>query len=544
MKKSILLLQFIFSTVVSSLFQGCTKQLDEVNLREPVADGYYNLKQGYLDLINACYTNTRSQITGGGFCLMEYGTDLWTNASDAEGNEFNSYLPELQASNAKIYSLWSTYYLGIAACNTAISRSTNNITGMTQAEIDIKVAEAYFLRAWYYSILVMNFGGVPLVTEEVTTVQTTASRATEVEVYAQVIADLLKAETLLPKTQADVGRTTKPAAQAMLARVYLWIKNYPKAEAYAKTVISDGGYTFALQPTFAQLWNQDNQVNNEIIWAIQFSRNLRINDPPNALCLYFTPRYDLQPGMQRALEYSRPYPRFMATRWYLDLMQANRWRDSRYDAVWLEAYKANYAKTMPAGMNLGDTAYIVVPYVASAALRASKPYKIIDITAYYNGENTYGALQIYPTTTKYHDKYRDAINSGTGTRDVFEIRLAEMYLIACEALYMQPGKAAEALPYINEVRKRAAKPGHIADMMATVNDLSIDFILDERALELGAERYRWIDLKRTGKLIERVKLYNPAGRSRILVKHLVRPIPSSFLDRLTNKADFIQNPDY
>ena len=415
---------------------------------------------------------------------------------------------------------------------------------MTQAEIDVKVAEAHFLRAWYYSILVMNFGGLHLVTEEVTTVQTTATRSTEAQVYDLILSDLLKAETLLPKTQADVGRANKATAQAMLARIYLWLKDYPKAESYAKTVISGGGYSYALQPTYAQLWDQDNQVNSEIIWAIQFSRNLRINDPSNALCLYFTPRYDLQPGMQRALEYSRPYPRFLGTRWYLELLQANRWRDSRYDAVWIEAYKANYAKTLPAGMKLGDTAYIVVPYVASPALRASKPYNIIDITAYYNGENTYGALQIYPTTTKYHDKYRDAINSGTGTRDVYEIRLAEMYLIACEAIFMQPGRAAEALPFINEVRKRAAKPGHINDMLATVSDLSIDFILNERALELGAERYRWIDLKRTGKLIERVKLYNPAGRARVAEKFLLRPIPSNFTDRLTNKADFPQNPGY
>lgn len=542
MKKILVLFLSLFMFFGSTLFLSCTKELDEINLREPVADGYYNLKQGYLDLVNSCYTNTRAQITGGGFCLMEYGTDLWTNASDAEGNEFNAYLPDLQANNAKVYSLWSTSYLGIGACNTAISRSTKPITGMTQAEVDVKVAEAHFLRAWYYSILVMNFGGVPLVTEEVTTVQTTATRATEAEVYDLILADLLKAETSLPNTQSDVGRATKPAAQSMLARINLWLKNYPQAEAYAKTVI--GNTSFALQPTYAQLWDQDNQVNNEIIWAIQFSRNLRINDPSNGLCLYFTPRYDLQPGMQRALEYSRPYPRFLGTRWYLELLQSNRWRDSRYDAVWQEAYKANFAKTLPAGMKLGDTAYIVVPYVASAALRASKPYNIIDITAYYNGENTYGALQIYPTTTKYHDKYRDAVNSGTGTRDVYEIRLAELYLIAAEAIYMQPGRAAEALPFINKVRERAAKPGHINDMRALVSDLSIDFILVERALELGAERYRWIDLKRTGKLIERVKLYNPAGRARVEEKFLLRPIPSNFLDRLTNKADFPQNPGY
>jgi hypothetical protein len=194
-------------------------------------------------------------------------------------------------------------------------------------------------------------------------------------------------------------------------------------------------------------------------------------------------------------------------------------------------------------MKLGDTAFIVVPYAVTQAFRDSKKYKIIDITAFYNGENPVGNLQIYPKLKKYDDPYRASINESAGTRDVIEFRLAEMYLIAAEAL-MKQGKQDEGVKYINNVRRRAAWPGKEADMMITASELTIDFILDERALELGGERLRWPDLKRTGKLIERVKLYNPLGRPNIQPRHLLRPIPSNMIDRLTNKSDFPQNPGY
>jgi hypothetical protein len=105
-------------------------------------------------------------------------------------------------------------------------------------------------------------------------------------------------------------------------------------------------------------------------------------------------------------------------------------------------------------------------------------------------------------------------------------------------------KPDQALPFINVIRTRAAKPGKVTDMQATLADMNIDYILQERALEFGGERYRWIDLKRTGKLIEYAKRWNPITRNNIQEKHLLRPIPSDFLDRLSNKADFPQNPGY
>ncbi len=74
--------------------------------------------------------------------------------------------------------------------------------------------------------------------------------------------------------------------------------------------------------------------------------------------------------------------------------------------------------------------------------------------------------------------------------------------------------------------------------------LTLDFILDERARELGGEQQRWFDLKRTGKLLERVKAYNPDAKVNIKEHHLLRPIPQTQLDAIINKEEFGQNAGY
>jgi NAD(P)-dependent dehydrogenase (short-subunit alcohol dehydrogenase family) len=109
------------------------------------------------------------------------------------------------------------------------------------------------------------------------------------------------------------------------------------------------------------------------------------------------------------------------------------------------------------------------------------------------------------------------------------MRLANTYLMLAEAL-LRDGKPDLALPWINKVRERAAKPGQQAAMDFTLAQLTaggIDLILDERARELTGETTRWFDLVRTGKLIERVTLYNPGGAPNIKPFHVLRPIPNS-----------------
>lgn len=134
-------------------------------------------------------------------------------------------------------------------------------------------------------------------------------------------------------------------------------------------------------------------------------------------------------------------------------------------------------------------------------------------------------------------------NEAQSARDVFVIRLAEMYLIAAEA-QMKLGNTQAAADNINILRTRAAKPGRVATMQVLPAQITLDFILDERARELCGEQLRWYDLKRTGKLVERIKAYNPDNAVSIQPFHVLRPIPQTQIDAVTNKDVFKQNPGY
>ena len=72
--------------------------------------------------------------------------------------------------------------------------------------------------------------------------------------------------------------------------------------------------------------------------------------------------------------------------------------------------------------------------------------------------------------------------------------------------------------------------------------MTMDFLIEERARELAGEQMRWMDLKRWGLLVDRVKKYNPQA-SAISEKHNVRPIPQTQIDR-SDAGSFAQNPGY
>jgi hypothetical protein len=148
----------------------------------------------------------------------------------------------------------------------------------------------------------------------------------------------------------------------------------------------------------------------------------------------------------------------------------------------------------------------------------------------------------WPALKKFDDPFRLDPNDRYGHLDVILIRLAEIYLIAAEAELLL-GHPAVAADYINVIRTRAAWPGYEADMQIGADDVDIDFILDERARELCGEWIRWFDLKRTGKLLERVHKFNPDIKA-IQEYHIVRPIPQAELDALLNGDEYGQNEGY
>jgi hypothetical protein len=127
--------------------------------------------------------------------------------------------------------------------------------------------------------------------------------------------------------------------------------------------------------------------------------------------------------------------------------------------------------------------------------------------------------------------------------------LGEAYLIAAEA-YVEMGEPDKAAAMINTLRSRpgTVKSGYETAMTVSTGDMTIDYILDERAREMAGEYVRWTDLKRTHKLVEYVTTYNEDGITNADMTgddgnyKFLRPIPQTAIDR--NQADVEQSPGY
>ena len=421
---------------------------------------------------------------------------------------------------------------------------------MSDAEKAVIIGEARFLRAHYYFILVQQWGDVHFTLEESSGVVTEAYHTPAATIYSDgIIPDLEYAVANLPdpsKTTVDYGRANKGAAEALLARVQLTLGNWTEAETHAKNVINN--YNYSLVP-LDQLWDIKNKNNAEEVWSVQYSTDPLVNGAGNSSFLYFNWDYTRNPAMIRDIENGRPFQRIMPTNYSLDMWDPS--ADARFDAsfktVWLANTEGviNGQTVMP-----GDTAIKIVLHPVDDAVQNSAPYWYID----YNGQdvtNITDKLQIggdsrrlWPCLfKKFYDNLRADVNATDGSRDYYVIRLAEMYLIVAEAAMNQDNND-EAAQYINELRARAVKPGKEAEMNVTASDINLDFILEERAKELDGEGFRWYDLKRTGTLLSRVRMYNKDAAPNIQEFHLVRPIPQTQIDRVSNPGDFLQNPGY
>jgi hypothetical protein len=311
---------------------------------------------------------------------------------------------------------------------------------------------------------------------------------------------------------------------------------------------------------FGKVFAEGNEDNEEVIWSVQHTANIAYNGPNNSgisssngistysadnvLNHMWVGQYEKRNGMVRSTLYGRPYIRCIPTRWLTDVAFKERVNDTRYSKTFQIVWYANnpdpkgypvWPNPLPAGapagavsgqpkFKLGDTAIYMPGVDASDAKIAATPYLLVPPRKY---DATLSA-----TMTKYFDTKRADLNSPS-IRPVIAFRLAETYLVAAEAAFMM-SNLPDAVKYINAVRERAAYPtGNATAMDITAADLSLDFILDERTRELCGENVRWWDLVRTGKLLERVKLYNKEAAANIAEKHVLRPIPQVQIDATT-----------
>lgn len=533
-----------------SILASCKKTLEEYNPGGMTADNVYASPEGFESLVNAAYSYQRWWYgKEEGYNISEMGTDLWMSGSGDVYPDLTKYF-NLQGTNGALATEWQALYAGVNLCNAGIERIGK--ANLTAALRPVREAELRFLRAFYYWHIVETWGGVHFSLQETNGIVTTANKTPVETFYKQIEEDLLFAVNNLPPGTADYGRTTKPAAQAFLARVYLWQGKNNEANASALAVIK-GSYGFVLEPDYADLWKMDNLKNKEVVYAVNYSANLLLNDLVNNISnpyghsrggnsghLLFTMKYDTETGMLRDVFYGRPFVRYMPTRFLLDLYSDD---DARYEGSFQEIWLANNpdaAKRRP-GQEIGDTAILATRKAIGDA--AARNYQVYDRNFTYYADGKIRDQGRYPSLSKFQDPSRPDVGQAQSARDVFVIRFAELYLIAAEAQF-KLGRPDSAAYYMNVVRSRAAKPGREAAMQVDAGDITLDFILDERAREFAGEQLRWFDLKRTGKLVERVQQHNPDVTANVQSYHAQRPIPRTQIDAVTNKEEFRQNDGY
>src|SRR6266496_2937848 len=457
----------LLGVVLLAALPGC------MDLNEDVISGLtpdsYGSRAVFEALVNASYEPLRSfWAQERGFTVTEFGTDIFTKGADGSHKYINDYTTQLNADESFFRDTWDDFYRAINTANAVIGRAP--IVQMDSSRKTQRVAEARFLRALYYFVLVQMYGPVTLTLQETQAVTTEAGRAPVDSVYEAIIDDLRYAEANLDYATPDYGRVTKGAAQHLLAKVYLTrlrsddsatdelakrqAGDFANAAIYARQVIDSGLYQ--LLPRFADVFDFHNERNAEVIWSVQFTADPLTTGPGNSGHLYFLMEYDVLPGMLRDIANGRPFKRFRPTKFFLGLY--DRTRDSRYDAQFKRVWYANNAATIPKYANgapkfqVGDTA-VFVSTADSDTVRVTGPnpvpYRVYTPKTYSD--------RIFPSLNKFLDPFRLSVNETRGSRDFLLFRLAETDLIAAEAL-LRDGRPAEGLPYLNAVRRRAAIP--------------------------------------------------------------------------------------
>lgn len=575
---------------------GCSKNLQEYDPTNAAPESVWTTPGGFITNVNGAYSYI-PYLYGNdenGLFLSEPGTDLWYNYNKASYDiDVTQYQNFTSASNP-VKGVWQTLYKAINLCNAGIGRIDK--AGFTSpVEKNMRLAELKYLRGFYYWWVVEQFGGVVLDTVETTSAQLTAQRSPVQDFYKLIISDLTFAVNNLPNVSGsnanvaggmwEYGRATKPAALAMLARAYLSRGYYSFAnqqadfqaahDAAMQIINNQSLYNVGLYANYADMWNPNNRVgssnaktNKEAIFWATYSPNtaIDINGNGDRTNLWFLTNYSgysgtTIPGLTLSIQYGNDQKnrRFMPTRALLNFYNDS--IDSRYAGTWQEIWLCNKAYTWTANdvktwgkdaslvgqkMNIGDTAMWISKH--PIANKAFRPYACFGVDTTYNADGTISKTggDHYVVLTKYLDPLtKTGLTTYPGYLDVIIFRLAEEYLVAAEA-DLGLNNTAEAAQLINVLRTRAAVKtpvNHTADMQIAPSQVTLDFILDERARELCGEYMRWFDLKRTQKLQSRIAAYNP-DITNFNPNYYLRPVPLVEIQSLTNGAAFGQNPGY
>ena len=284
-------IKFIILFCCVGLF-SCRQTIDLYPQSNLNTGTYYSNYDEVKSALSGCYNGMQRPLTTE-WQLTELRSDnskMGAPGSTASGNrdlsDLDMFIPA--TTQQSIYTYWLATYANIRNVNVVLQKlgvSYDATTGaITFNTITIPIAdadrkqlagEALFIRAYHYFNLVRLFGGVFLVhTPVAPDFAKTMSRSSAADIYKLILADLTSAATSMNNLKfaqmapADLGRATSWAAKGLLGKVYLTLNRKAEAITQLQDVITNSGY--GLQSTYASVFNINNEMNSEILFAVRF----------------------------------------------------------------------------------------------------------------------------------------------------------------------------------------------------------------------------------------------------------------------------------
>lgn len=490
-------------------FTGCGDELNKLPILGELESNFYQNEEDAIAAITAAYDPLQYNYTNSVYHFRWFFGDFASDDAIKGGSSVTDQ-PQLEAlsvfqgtaNNIHTNADWTAKYIGIYRANLVIE----NVGGMTDDMIDPDfkaqlVAEAYFLRAHYYFELVTMYGGVPLVDKLLLPSEYNTPRSSAEEIWVLIESDLTESAAFLPNkseyNSTQVGRATKGAALALLAKAHLYQGEWQEAQTNAELVVNSGEYS--LDEDYRDIFVKAGENGPGSIFEIQRSPlgggywgSVNGANEGNLAVVYQLPR-----GQFGGWGFNLP------TQDFVDEFEEG---DPRLkSSVFME------------GDTLGDRGVFTKAATGFDHDYYSKKYFV---------------------SRSEHEEINIGDPNMNGEPNDRLIRYADLLLMHAEAAYHN-GQELVALNSLNMVRERArrnAEPGVLPDVSASGQAL-LDAILHERRVELGLEGHRFFDLVRQGRGGEVL-----GGLGFQSGKHEVFPIPQQQID-LSNGV-LTQNPGY
>ena len=447
--------------------------------------------------VNAAYANlqTRGLYARHIFFALDNMAQENKGNPQLEGNKVPFLNFSFDASSDIIQFYWETCYLGIAKANFVLDNADKinalSNTALSQERKNKFLAEAHFLRAYYYFLLVPRFGDLPIYTSSTTVVG--AARSPKADVYKLIEADFdFASKNLLSKSTEQKGRATKEAAYAYLGKALLYQKKYDEALVAFKNVTG-----FTLVDNFYNNFMDETEHGPESIFEIEYDENLGVADKWGS----DTTGEGVAESTLRGQEYG--------------------------NLGWYNVYPSDdiLDEYEPGDKRFGDTFYVP----------GSK---------YNKGENTMTAANFSSSAglrragwKKYQNYYKRTDENLDSSINFKVMRYSDVLLMMAECESMRAGGVqATAIGYINQVRARAVVP--LLPLTLT-KDQVFTALIHERKVELAGEQVRFDDIIRWG--IANTEL---AGTGFTAGKSELWPIPNRETTSNPNIKPSDNNPGY